>query len=305
MESKFKKKGCLFYAAALLAICVVIAVYSYAWIPAVGFIIYFAVKKDANGHKKRNIIISAAIMATSLIVFASMNQSPTLTDIDVDWGKTSFDISDTVEVKITPVPSNADIETLELSKNDFAELDYTDGKAVITFKKAGEASLFFTANGNIDSSAAAITITDKAAEQAQKEAEEAAAKKAEEEAAKKAEEEAAKKAEEEAKAKAEQEAAEKAAAEQAAAEQAAAEQAAAEQAAAEQAAAEQAAAEQAAAEQAAAAQAQQNTGTTVYWTPNGEVYHSTPNCPSLSRSKTILSGSIEESGKSRGCKNCY
>lgn len=131
-------------------------------------------------------------------------------------------------------------------------------------------------------SAAAITITDKAAEQAQKEAEEAAAKKAEEEAAKKAEEEA--------KAKAEQEAAEKAAAEQAAAEQAAAEQA---------------AAEQAAAEQAAAAQAQQNTGTTVYWTPNGEVYHSTPNCPSLSRSKTILSGSIEESGKSRGCKNCY
>ena len=300
MESKFKKKGCLFYAAALLAICVVIAVYSYAWIPAVGFIIYFAVKKDANGHKKRNIIISAAIMATSLIVFASMNQSPTLTDIDVDWGKTSFDISDTVEVKITPVPSNADIETLELSKNDFAELDYTDGKAVITFKKAGEASLFFTANGNIDSSAAAITITDKAAEQAQKEAEEAAAKKAEEEAAKKAEEEAAKKAEEEAKAKAEQEAAEKAAAEQAAAEQAAAEQAAAEQAAAEQ-----AAAEQAAAEQAAAAQAQQNTGTTVYWTPNGEVYHSTPNCPSLSRSKTILSGSIEESGKSRGCKNCY
>ena len=297
MESKFKKKGCLFYAAALLAICVVIAVYSYAWIPAVGFIIYFAVKKDANGHKKRNIIISAAIMATSLIVFASMNQSPTLTDIDVDWGKTSFDISDTVEVKITPVPSNADIETLELSKNEFAELDYTDGKAVITFKKAGEASLFFTANGNIDSSAAAITITDKAAEQAQKEAEEAAAKKAEEEAAKKAEEEA--------KAKAEQETAEKAAAEQAAAEQAAAEQAAAEQAAAEQAAAEQAAAEQAAAEQAAAAQAQQNTGTTVYWTPNGKVYHSTPNCPSLSRSKTILSGSIEESGKSRGCKNCY
>ncbi len=292
MESMSKKKGCLFYAAALMSICVLIVVYSYAWIPAVGFIIYFAVKKDANGHKKRNIIISAAVMATSLIVFASMSHSPALTDIDVDWGKTSFDITDTVEVKITPVPSNADIKTLELSTNDFAKLDYSDGKAVITFKKSGEASLFFTANGNIKSSTTDITITDKAAEQAQKEAEEAAAKKAKEEAAKKAEEEA--------KAKAEQEAAEKAAAEQAAAEQAAAEQAAAEQAAAEQ-----AAAEQAAAEQAAAAQAQQNTGTTVYWTPNGEVYHSTPNCPSLSRSKTILSGSIAESGKSRGCKTCY
>ena len=46
---------------------------------------------------------------------------------------------------------------------------------------------------------------------------------------------------------------------------------------------------------------QQNTGGTVYWTPNGEVYHSTKDCPSLGRSKTILSGSISESGKSRPC----
>lgn len=72
-------------------------------------------------------------------------------------------------------------------------------------------------------------------------------------------------------------------------------------------------------EEAAAAQTQQNTttyssdtsdsqpntGGTVYWTPNGEVYHSTKDCPSLGRSKTILSGSISESGKSRPCKNCY
>ena len=50
---------------------------------------------------------------------------------------------------------------------------------------------------------------------------------------------------------------------------------------------------------------QQNTGGTVYWTPNGEVYHSTKDCPSLGLSKTILSGSISESGKSRPCKNCY
>ena len=46
-------------------------------------------------------------------------------------------------------------------------------------------------------------------------------------------------------------------------------------------------------------------GGTVYWTPNGEVYHSTKSCPSLKRSKTIISGSIAESHKSRGCKNCY
>lgn len=44
---------------------------------------------------------------------------------------------------------------------------------------------------------------------------------------------------------------------------------------------------------------------TVYWTPNGEVYHSTANCRTLSRSKTIYSGTIEESGKARGCKVCY
>ena len=46
-------------------------------------------------------------------------------------------------------------------------------------------------------------------------------------------------------------------------------------------------------------------GGTVYWVPNGKVYHSTPNCSTLSRSKTIYSGTISESGKSRGCKRCY
>lgn len=43
---------------------------------------------------------------------------------------------------------------------------------------------------------------------------------------------------------------------------------------------------------------------TVYWTPGGSVYHKRKSCPSLARSKTIYSGSVAESGKSRGCKNC-
>jgi len=43
---------------------------------------------------------------------------------------------------------------------------------------------------------------------------------------------------------------------------------------------------------------------TVYWVPGGTVWHSTPECSTLSRSKTILSGSIAESGKSRGCYVC-
>lgn len=45
-------------------------------------------------------------------------------------------------------------------------------------------------------------------------------------------------------------------------------------------------------------------GGTVYWTPNGEVWHSTPNCSYLSRSKTIYSGTVAQSGKSRGCSRC-
>lgn len=44
---------------------------------------------------------------------------------------------------------------------------------------------------------------------------------------------------------------------------------------------------------------------TVYWTPNGTVYHSTKNCPTLSRSSTICNGSQSECPKPRACKVCY
>lgn len=46
-------------------------------------------------------------------------------------------------------------------------------------------------------------------------------------------------------------------------------------------------------------------GETVYWVSGGEVYHSTPNCSTLKRSKNVQSGTIEESGKSRTCKVCH
>ena len=45
-------------------------------------------------------------------------------------------------------------------------------------------------------------------------------------------------------------------------------------------------------------------GGTVYWTPGGGVYHRSRNCSTLKRSKTVYSGSISESGKSRACKVC-
>lgn len=48
-----------------------------------------------------------------------------------------------------------------------------------------------------------------------------------------------------------------------------------------------------------------NNTSTVYWTPNGEVYHKTRNCPTLKRSRTICSGSKSNCPKSRPCKVCY
>lgn len=50
--------------------------------------------------------------------------------------------------------------------------------------------------------------------------------------------------------------------------------------------------------------AQTNTGI-VYWTPSGKSYHNTSTCTTLKRSKTILSGSITDSGKSDPCNVCY
>lgn len=43
---------------------------------------------------------------------------------------------------------------------------------------------------------------------------------------------------------------------------------------------------------------------TVYWTPGGSVYHVSRSCPTLSRSKTVYSGSRSDSGKSRACRVC-
>lgn len=43
---------------------------------------------------------------------------------------------------------------------------------------------------------------------------------------------------------------------------------------------------------------------TVYWVTNGYVWHTTSNCPTLSRSEYIYSGTIAESRKSRECKVC-
>jgi hypothetical protein len=43
---------------------------------------------------------------------------------------------------------------------------------------------------------------------------------------------------------------------------------------------------------------------TVYWTPSGKSYHYDKNCSTLSRSKVINSGTIEECGKTDACDKC-
>lgn len=47
-----------------------------------------------------------------------------------------------------------------------------------------------------------------------------------------------------------------------------------------------------------------SSSATVYWTPNGKSYHTTKSCSTLSRSKTILNGTIQESGKHDPCDRC-
>lgn len=42
----------------------------------------------------------------------------------------------------------------------------------------------------------------------------------------------------------------------------------------------------------------------VYWTPQGKNYHETNTCKTLLRSKTILHGSVDKSGKSTKCNQC-
>lgn len=295
-EGKPPKKpfGCLTLLLAVIGIFLGILFFPVLWMPGIVAILWFAIRKNEPSVKKKRLLISSIITISSFLVLVFFPFGPELTGIQADWEQTTYDVSDTVKVNITPVPSDADIYDLELSDENIADLEYEDGKAILHFKKSGDIQLSFIADDDIKSDTVTITVTDKVAEKKAEEERIAAEKKAEEE-----------------RIKAEQEAAAKAEAERIAAEQAEAERIAAEQEAArlqaEQEAAAQAEAERIAAEQEAQSQEEQqsNVGETVYWTPNGEVYHSTSSCPSLSRSKTVLSGSITESGKSRPCKNCY
>lgn len=154
------KSGCLTILLYVLLICFALAIYSYAWIPAIGAIIFFVAKKDRL-NRKRNIIISAAVAVTSLLLFIGMQSTPELTDIEVDWGTTEYTVSDNIEIKVTPVPSNAEIDTLEISENPLVSLEYEDGTAILHFESEGTATVFLKANGSIQSDTVDITVNPK------------------------------------------------------------------------------------------------------------------------------------------------
>lgn len=160
------------------------------WIPGIIAIIFFAVKKSDVQTKKKRLLISGLVTITSFLVFIWIGSDSNLQSINADFGKDTFDINETVEIKITTTPEDAEIESLSLSENSIAKLEYKDGKAILHFTNTGNATLFLTANETIQSNSKHITVIDKEAEE-KKKAEEEAARKAEEEklAAEKAEQE--------------------------------------------------------------------------------------------------------------------
>lgn len=296
-----KNKGCLMFLLCLLLLFAAILFAPILWIPGIFVTAFFAIKKNPDKkQKRRRTLISGAITVISFCLLFLWPSSPNLEALDVNLEKQEFEITEKVSLDLNGSPDDAKISSLKISDNDIASVKYEDGKAVLSFNKEGTADIYFIANGSIKSDKESITVIDPVAEakreQAKKEAEEK--KKAEEEAKRKAEEEARIKAEQEAQRKAEEEARIKA--EQEAQRQAEEE---------ARIKAEQEAQRQAAlaAQQQAQASSQQQvqTGGTVYWVASGEVYHSTPNCPTLSRSKNIYSGTIAESGKPRPCKVCH
>ncbi len=285
--------------------------YALALIGFLGFFItniYMIIQAVKKKFRKK-LLLPPLICFILFIIGASLMPSSTKVaiktiQISLENQETEYDINQTIPVSISVEPSDADISDLtyisSAGKSD--TFTFTDNK-IETGTAEGSYEIYVKC-GYIESNKLSITVVDVAArkaaqEQAELETQKQAELEAQEEAQKQAELEAQQKAQEEAQKQAELEAQQKA--QEEAQKQAELE------------------AQQQAQEEAAAAQtqqntttyssdtsdSQQNTGGTVYWTPNGEVYHSTKDCPSLGRSKTILSGSISESGKSRPCKNCY
>ena len=197
--------GCLLvFFGICLAIAVLSFILTYAWIPGIIAIIYFAKKTPDKKQRNIRVGISIAVTIISFVVFLSSLFQPELTDLAVSWDKEKYDITEEVILELSVLEEGADIYSLDISDNDIATVSYINDVATVSFIGEGTADISFTANDEIKSNVTTITVIDREAEeQRKKEAEE---QKAQEEAEKKAEEEAKRLAEEEAKKQAEEEA---------------------------------------------------------------------------------------------------
>lgn len=249
--------------------------YALALIGFLGFFItniYMIIQAVKKKFRKK-LLLPPLICFILFIIGASLMPSSTKVaiktiQISLENQETEYDINQTIPVSISVEPSDADISDLTYisSAGKSDTFTFTDNK-IETGTAEGSYEIYVKC-GDIESNKLSITVVDVAARKAaQEQAELEAQPKAQEEAQKQAELEAQQQAQEEAAAAQTQ--------------------------------------QNTTTYSSDTSDSQQNTGGTVYWTPNGEVYHSTKDCPSLGRSKTILSGSISESGKSRPCKNCY
>lgn len=87
-----------------------------------------------------------------------LSSSSELTEINAVWTANEYNINESTEVVISPVPDDADIENLSLSDNSIASLAYKDGKAIVTFNSVGSEELFFIADNDIKSEPQLINV---------------------------------------------------------------------------------------------------------------------------------------------------
>jgi flagellar biosynthesis GTPase FlhF len=189
-------------------------------------------------------------------------------EISIEKQKAEYDINQTIPVSISVEPSNADISDLTYisSANKSDTFLFSDSK-VETGANEGSYEIYIKC-GDIESNKLSITVVDAAKKAAQEQAKLEAQQKAQEEAQKQAELLAQQQAEEEARKQAELQAQQQAEAQRQAEEEARKQ--------AEFQAQQQAEAQQRQNTTSSSSTSQKESGGTVYWTPNGEVYHSTP-----------------------------
>lgn len=160
-KSNSTGKGCLGIFLGLFLVALLLALYTFAWIPALGVIIYTAFSKKYDKKQKiKQIGISTIIFITSMMLASSVPDETELTSLEISIDKTEFDINDSVEVILTATPTDSSIDSLKISDNAIVDLNYNDGKAIISFIAEGNATFHFIANDSIESNSLEVTVTD-------------------------------------------------------------------------------------------------------------------------------------------------